>query len=209
MTVLERNKHIDYIQKLGKVYLSLDRAIPTEGPTPQNTDDLAYHLTSHLRLNAVYWGFTAVSVMGQPTALERDEMIEFVMSCWDEQEGSPSPPPSSETYSRLTKINTNSPTIGAFATFPGHDAHLLSTLSAIQILVMHDALDKLDKDRVTKCESQLEYDVYLEITPPETRRFIAANIRGFIYRRSLGRDRHSVHLLRHISTVPPRRTIQT
>ncbi|KAG8745254.1 hypothetical protein FRC10_008427 [Ceratobasidium sp. 414] len=105
---LETAKHIDYIQKLG-----------------ENTDDLAYHLTSHLRLNAVYWGFTAVSVMGQPASLERGSMIEFVLSCWDEREG-------------------------AFGTFPGHDAHILSTLSAIQILVMHDALDKLDKDRVTK-----------------------------------------------------------
>ncbi|KAG9124398.1 hypothetical protein FRC07_011758, partial [Ceratobasidium sp. 392] len=104
---LETEKHIDYIQKLG-----------------ENTDDLAYHLTLHLRLNAVYWGFTAVSVMGQPAALERDSMIEFVMSCWDGQEG-------------------------AFGTFPGHDAHILATLSAIQILLMQDALDKLDKDRAS------------------------------------------------------------
>ncbi|KAG8702713.1 hypothetical protein FRC09_004581 [Ceratobasidium sp. 395] len=106
--ILETEKHIDYIQKLGK-----------------NTDDLAYHLTLHLRLNAVYWGYNAVSVMGKPTSLEREDMIEFVMSCWDEREG-------------------------AFGTFPGHDAHILSTLSAIQILLMQDALNKLDKSRVTK-----------------------------------------------------------
>ncbi|CCO35925.1 Geranylgeranyl transferase type-2 subunit beta [Rhizoctonia solani AG-1 IB] len=68
-TVLELQKHIDYVQKLGKNH------------------DLAYYLTSHLRLNAVYWGFTAVSIMGQPAALDRDEMIEFVMSCWNEKEG--------------------------------------------------------------------------------------------------------------------------
>ncbi|QRV83367.1 terpenoid cyclase [Ceratobasidium sp. AG-Ba] len=107
-TTLDTEKHVDYVRKLG-----------------QNTDDLAYHLTLHLRLNAVYWGFTAVSIMGQPTALKRDEMIDFVMSCWDDQQG-------------------------AFGTFPGHDAHVLPTLSAIQILVMHDALEKLDKTRVTK-----------------------------------------------------------
>ncbi|KAF8711701.1 Terpenoid cyclases Protein prenyltransferase, partial [Rhizoctonia solani] len=62
--------------------------------------------------------------MGQPTALDRDEMIEFVMSCWNEKEG-------------------------GFGTFPGHDAHVLSTLSAIQILVMQNATDKLDKPRIT------------------------------------------------------------
>jgi len=46
-----------------------------------------YHLTSHLRLNAVYWGFTALSIMGRPDALDRDEMVEFVMSCWDDEAG--------------------------------------------------------------------------------------------------------------------------
>ncbi|CEL52764.1 protein geranylgeranyltransferase type II [Rhizoctonia solani AG-1 IB] len=105
-TVLELQKHIDYVQKLGKNH------------------DLAYYLTSHLRLNAVYWGFTAVSIMGQPAALDRDEMIEFVMSCWNEKEG-------------------------GFGTFPGHDAHVLSTLSAIQILTMQSATEMLDKARVT------------------------------------------------------------
>ncbi|CAE6451036.1 hypothetical protein ACGC1H_006590 [Rhizoctonia solani] len=107
LTVLETQKHIDYVQKLGKSH------------------DLAFYLTSHLRLNAVYWGFTAISIMGQPTALERDDMIDFVMSCWDDKQG-------------------------GFGTFSGHDAHVLSTLSAIQILVMQNAADKLDKERVTK-----------------------------------------------------------
>lgn len=46
-----------------------------------------YHLTTHLRLNAVYWGFTALSIMGRPDALDRDEMVEFVMSCWDDEAG--------------------------------------------------------------------------------------------------------------------------
>ena len=53
----------------------------------QNKDDLTYHLTSHLRLNAVYWGFTALCILGKPDALDREEMIEFVMSCWDEEAG--------------------------------------------------------------------------------------------------------------------------
>ncbi|KAF8966774.1 terpenoid cyclases/protein prenyltransferase alpha-alpha toroid [Flammula alnicola] len=100
--------HVSYIQKLG-----------------QNKDDLAYHLTSHLRLNAIYWGFTALCVMGRPEALSREEMVEFVMSCWDEE-------------------------AGGFGAHPDHDAHLLSTTSAIQILVMQDALDRLDVDRVVK-----------------------------------------------------------
>lgn len=46
-----------------------------------------YHLTSHLRLNAVYWGLTALCVMKHKDALEREQLIDFVMSCWDEKAG--------------------------------------------------------------------------------------------------------------------------
>jgi len=46
-----------------------------------------YHLTEHLRLNGVYWGLTALCIMGRKDALNREDMIEYVMSCWDEDEG--------------------------------------------------------------------------------------------------------------------------
>jgi prenyltransferase beta subunit len=36
-------------------------------------------------MNAVYWGLTALLIMGHGDALDRDEMIDFVMSCWDEE----------------------------------------------------------------------------------------------------------------------------
>ncbi|KAF8881000.1 rab geranylgeranyltransferase [Infundibulicybe gibba] len=100
--------HVSYIQKLG-----------------QSKDDLSYHLTAHLRLNAIYWGLTALCIMGRQDALDRDEMIAFVMSCWDEE-------------------------AGAFGAHPDHDAHLLPTLSGIQILIMQDALDRVDVPRVVE-----------------------------------------------------------
>jgi geranylgeranyl transferase type-2 subunit beta len=46
-----------------------------------------YHLTSHLRLNAVYWGLTALCVMKHKDALDREQLLDFVMSCWDEKAG--------------------------------------------------------------------------------------------------------------------------
>lgn len=49
--------------------------------------DLAYHLTEHLRLNGVYWGLTALSIMGHKDALPRDAMVDYVMSCWDDEAG--------------------------------------------------------------------------------------------------------------------------
>ena len=56
-------------------------------PHQQSKDELAYHLTAHLRLNAVYWGYTALAIMNHPDALDREQMIDFVMSCWDEEAG--------------------------------------------------------------------------------------------------------------------------
>jgi prenyltransferase beta subunit len=38
-------------------------------------------------MNAVYWGLTALCVMGHKDALDRDETLEFVMSCWDDEAG--------------------------------------------------------------------------------------------------------------------------
>ncbi|KAJ6629178.1 terpenoid cyclases/protein prenyltransferase alpha-alpha toroid [Mycena sp. CBHHK59/15] len=100
--------HVSYIQNLGN-----------------STDDLAYHLTAHLRLNAIYWGLTALCIMGHPDALDRDGVIQFVESCWDDE-------------------------AGGFGAHPSHDAHISPTLSAIQILVTYDALDRLDIPRVVK-----------------------------------------------------------
>ncbi|KAF8447639.1 rab geranylgeranyltransferase [Boletus edulis BED1] len=108
--------HVSYIQSLGN-----------------SKDDLAYHLTAHLRMNAIYWGLTAMCIMGHKNALDREEMIEYVMSCWDEE-------------------------AGGFGAHPDHDAHILSTLSAIQILVTQDALDRLDVDRVVGCDAFGEID---------------------------------------------------
>ncbi|KAF8323502.1 rab geranylgeranyltransferase [Cantharellus anzutake] len=109
---LATSLHVSYIQSLGK-----------------STGSLAYHLTAHLRLNAIYWGLTALCVMGRQDALDRDEMIEFVMSCWDDE-------------------------LGAFGAHPGHDGHVLSTLSAVQILHIHGAIDRIDVPRVVSFTSK-------------------------------------------------------
>ncbi|KAL8949386.1 MAG: hypothetical protein Q9222_004506 [Ikaeria aurantiellina] len=95
-------KHVKYIQELDK-----------------RKDELEYWLTEHLRLNGVYWGLTALHLLGHPDALPRNEMIDFVLSCQHSD--------------------------GGFGAAPGHDAHMLYTVSAVQILVTLDALDELDE----------------------------------------------------------------
>ncbi|KAL8928188.1 MAG: hypothetical protein Q9208_001898 [Pyrenodesmia sp. 3 TL-2023] len=82
-------------------------------------DELEYWLTEHLRLNGVYWGLTALHLLKHPDALPRQETIDFVLSCQHQS--------------------------GGFGAAPGHDAHMLYTVSAVQILVTIDALDELEK----------------------------------------------------------------
>lgn len=72
-----------------------------------------------MRLNGVYWGLTALHLLGHPDALPRAETIEFVLSCQKDN--------------------------GGFGAAPGHDAHMLYTVSAVQILVTIDAVDELEK----------------------------------------------------------------
>ncbi|ORY57467.1 terpenoid cyclases/protein prenyltransferase alpha-alpha toroid [Pseudomassariella vexata] len=82
-------------------------------------DEYEYWLTEHLRLNGLYWGLTALHLLGQPDALPRAETIDFVLSCQHDN--------------------------GGFGAAPGHDAHMLYTVSAVQILAMIDAFDDLEK----------------------------------------------------------------
>ena len=81
-------------------------------------DEYEYWLTEHLRLNGLYWGLTALHLLGRPDALPRDKTIDFVLSCQHEN--------------------------GGFGAAPGHDTHMLSTVSAVQILAMIDAFDELE-----------------------------------------------------------------
>ena len=82
------------------------------------TDQVDYWLTEHLRLNGVYWGLNALHLLGHPDALPRQETIDFILSCQHES--------------------------GGFGAAPGHDAHMLSTVSAVQVLAIVDAFDELE-----------------------------------------------------------------
>ncbi|KAI9683339.1 MAG: hypothetical protein M1829_005409 [Trizodia sp. TS-e1964] len=113
------SKHVEYIRMLDS-----------------RKDELEYWLTEHLRLNGLYWGLTALHLLGHPEALPRDATIEYVLSCQHEN--------------------------GGFGAAPGHDAHMLYTVSAVQILATVDALDVLElrgrggKQRVGKFIADLQ-----------------------------------------------------
>jgi len=45
--------------------------------------------------------------------------------------------------------------IGGFGGNVGHDAHLLYTLSAVQILAIFNALDRIDAEPIVKCKNSI------------------------------------------------------
>ncbi|CAI8048861.1 Geranylgeranyl transferase type-2 subunit beta [Geodia barretti] len=98
-------KHADYIVAFEK-----------------DKDDLEYCITEFLRVSGVYWGLTAMDLMGQLHRMNKAEVVEFVKSCQD---------PS-----------------GGFAPTEHHDPHLLYTLSAVQVLVLYDCVEVVDVEAV-------------------------------------------------------------
>ncbi|KAI4131319.1 MAG: hypothetical protein LQ338_001274 [Usnochroma carphineum] len=104
---------------LGELPLVVEKHVRYIQSLEKRKDELEYWLTEHLRLNGVYWGLTALHLLRHPDALPRVETIKFVLSC--QHAG------------------------GGFGAAPGHDAHILYTVSAVQLLVTLDALDDLEK----------------------------------------------------------------
>ena len=101
-----RDLHRAYVQKVGKA-----------------TDTFEYCVTEHLRMSGVYWGVMAMEVMAAGEDMPRAELVEWVLSCFNADDG-------------------------GFGGSVGHDSHLLYTLSAVQLLAIFDALDRLDRDAV-------------------------------------------------------------
>ncbi|EDW12216.1 geranylgeranyl transferase type-2 subunit beta [Drosophila mojavensis] len=101
-------KHVKYIENHGK-----------------QEDDYEYCMTEFLRMSGIFWGVTALDIMGQLDRLDRKSIIEFVKRC-------------------------QCPVSGGFAPCEGHDPHMLYTLSAIQVLAIYDALDVIDCDAVVR-----------------------------------------------------------
>lgn len=82
-----------------------------------------------MRLNGVYWGLGALELMNQGHLLPTDDLVKFVLDCYDE-------------------------TSGGFGPFPKHDAHILNTLSGVQVLALKGKLDVLDREKVIECTYQ-------------------------------------------------------
>ena len=64
-------------------------------------------MTEYLRMSGIYWGLTAMDLMGQLEVMSKSEVLEFVRGCQHP--------------------------CGGISACVNHDPHLLHTLSAIQV----------------------------------------------------------------------------
>jgi len=94
------------------------------------TSSFEHVATEHLRMSGVYWGITAMALMGKESEMNSDELVAWVLRC--QHPG------------------------GGFGGNEGHDPHILYTLSAIQILAILNALDKIDADIVAESIAALQ-----------------------------------------------------
>ncbi|XP_015916736.2 geranylgeranyl transferase type-2 subunit beta isoform X2 [Parasteatoda tepidariorum] len=114
-TKLDLNKHINYISCYGK-----------------KKDDYEYCMTEYLRISGIYWGLTALDLMGKLENLDKNEVLDFLKECQQE--------------------------CGGFSSSIGHDPHILYTLSAIQILAMYDSLDIIDVNKAVNFIKSLQQE---------------------------------------------------
>ena len=82
---------------------------------------LEYALTEYMRVSGVYWGLTAMRLLGRDAAAELGgpALVELARGCQNAD--------------------------GGFGGARGHDSHVLYTLSALQVLALLGALDRCDR----------------------------------------------------------------
>jgi len=110
-------------------------------------------VTEHLRVSGLYWGLTALTILGREDALPREEVIAFLLQCFH-----PSGKPPG-AFSRMRpewsnwcpRDSSGLAPPGGFSGNVHHDPHLLYTLSAVQVLVTYDALDRVDTGAIVRC----------------------------------------------------------
>ena len=102
-----RDKHIEFIKNLNSTLAQ---------------ESYEYWLLEHLRMNGLYWAVMALVTIDSLSTLPEDEVVSYILSCWDSRSG-------------------------GFGAHPSHDSHILSTLSAIQVLAVYGRLDSIKDKR--------------------------------------------------------------
>ncbi len=92
----------------------------------QTTDRLEHVATEHFWMSGMYWGLTAMHLMGRLHEVDGDAIVRWILTCQHED--------------------------GGFGGSARNDSHLLYTLSAVQVLALYDRLGEVDADKIATCE---------------------------------------------------------
>eukprot|EP01097_Dermamoeba_algensis_P004926 TRINITY_DN314_c0_g1_i6.p1 TRINITY_DN314_c0_g1~~TRINITY_DN314_c0_g1_i6.p1 ORF type:complete len:106 (-),score=16.54 TRINITY_DN314_c0_g1_i6:699-1016(-) len=79
--------------------------------------------------------------------MDKQKVIEWIVSCQL---------PSGKPLSKLLRSPQTNLFVGGFGGNIGHDAHLLYTMSAVQVLCMYDAMDRINKENLVTFISSLQ-----------------------------------------------------
>lgn len=104
---------------------TLNLGFPPRRVAAQNSTCFEFFATEHFRMSGTYWGLTALHLLGRLDLINGTDVVAWVLSCQREN--------------------------GGFGGSERHDAHLLYTLSALQILALYDKLHCVDADAVAQC----------------------------------------------------------
>ncbi|ORC93813.1 putative geranylgeranyl transferase type II beta subunit [Trypanosoma theileri] len=96
----------------------------------EQKDKMSYWTFQHLKMNGVFWGISAMNLLGHLDKFKREDVISFVLGCWNSD--------------------------GGFGGNAGQDSHMLYTLSAIQLLCLFDALDVIDTAKCARWVASLQ-----------------------------------------------------
>uniref|UniRef100_A0A0N4ZLU6 Geranylgeranyl transferase type-2 subunit beta n=1 Tax=Parastrongyloides trichosuri TaxID=131310 RepID=A0A0N4ZLU6_PARTI len=118
-------KDVDLPEKSPKIFLK-DMHSKFIMKYVESKESYDYIMSGHLRMNGVYWCCEAMDLLGELDKMDKEDIFKFIFEeCFD-------------------------PKSGGFRQSEGNDPHLLSTLSAIQLLVMFNAIEMVDKDAVSR-----------------------------------------------------------
>lgn len=106
-------------QKLSKSLLISYRCL-------QTSDRLEHVATEHFWMSGMYWGLTAMQLLGRLDEMDQSAIVDWILQC---------------------QANN-----GGFGGSARNDPHLLYTLSAVQILALYDKLELVDTDKIVHCE---------------------------------------------------------
>ena len=96
----------------------------------EKKDTFEYAVTEHLRMSGIYWGLCSMDLLSDIKSMDCEGIAKWVMECQHDS--------------------------GGFGGGIGHDAHMLYTLSAVQILALLDRMDLIDGDKIAGYVSKLQ-----------------------------------------------------